>query len=79
MIKTHLQSRDYRADEVVRIKNIKQQQLYMDNGVYPIDIYPTDDENSDRKITVMVFEKEKTKELYRLWCDYKLDYNHEPE
>lgn len=73
IVKTNLKPRDYRIDEVVRIRNIKQQQLYMDNGVYPIDIYPSYDDKSDKKITIMIFEKERTKELYKKWCDYELE------
>lgn len=72
IVKTNLKPRDYKLDEVVRIRNIKQQQLYMDNGVYPIDIYPSYDDKSDKKITIMIFEKNKTKDLYQKWCDYEL-------
>lgn len=72
LIKTNLKPRDYKINEVVRIRNIKQQQLYMDNGVYPIDVYPSYDDKTDKKITIMVFEKDATKELYQKWLDYEL-------
>lgn len=74
LIKTNLKPRDYKIDEVVRIRNIKQQQLYMDNDVFPIDIYPSYDDKTDNKITIMVFERDKTKELYQKWKNYELEY-----
>lgn len=73
MIETNIKSRDYYLNEVNRICNIKQQIFYMDNGVFPIDIYPSYDDKNDRKIIVMIFEKEKTKELYQKWKSYDVD------
>ena len=45
----------------------------MYSGVFPIDIYPSYDDKNDRKIIVMIFEKEKTKELYQKWKSYDVD------
>lgn len=73
MIETNIKSRDYYLNEVNRICNIKQQIFYMDSGVFPIDIYPSYDDKNDRKIIVMIFEKEKTKELYQKWKSYDID------
>lgn len=73
MIETNIKSRDYYLNEVNRICNIKQQIFYMDSGVFPIDIYPSYDDKNDRKIIVMIFEKEKTKELYQKWKSYDVD------
>ena len=73
MIETNIKSRDYYLNEVNRICNIKQQIFYMDSGVFPIDIYPSYDDKNDRKIIVMIFEKEKTKELYKKWKSYDVD------
>ena len=73
MIETNIKSRDYYLNEVNRICNIKQQIFYMDSGVFPIDIYPSYDNKNDRKIIVMIFEKEKTKELYQKWKSYDVD------
>ena len=53
--------------------NIKQQIFYLENGVFPIDIYTSFDEKNDRKIIVMIFEKEKTKELYQKWKNYDVE------
>lgn len=73
MIETNLIIRDYIQNEVVRICNVKQQIFYLSNNVYPIDIYTSYDDKNDRKIIVMIFEKNKTKELYQKWLNYDLD------
>lgn len=73
MVKTNINSRDYKHNEVVRICNVKQQIFYLGSGVYPIDIYTSYDDKNDRKIIVMIFEKDKTKELYQKWLNYDVD------
>ena len=73
MIKTNINARDYKYNEVVRICNVKQQIFYLSSGVYPIDIYTSSDDKNDRKIIVMIFEKDKTKELYQKWLNYDVD------
>ena len=74
MVETHLKNaRDYRENEVVRICNIKQQIFYTDSGIYPIDLYPSYDFKNDRKVIVMVFEKDKTQEVYQKWRNYDTD------
>lgn len=73
MIQTNINARDYKYNEVVRICNVKQQIFYLSSGVYPIDIYTSYDDKNDRKIIVMIFEKDKTKELYQKWLNYDVD------
>lgn len=73
MIQTNINARDYKYNEVVRICNVKQQIFYLGSGVYPIDIYTSYDDKNDRKIIVMIFEKDKTKELYQKWLNYDVD------
>lgn len=73
MIKTNINARDYKYNEVVRICNVKQQIFYLSSSVYPIDIYTSYDDKNDRKIIVMIFEKDKTKELYQKWLNYDVD------
>lgn len=72
-VKTNLIPRDYTLKEIVRICNVKQQIFYLSSGVYPIDVYSSIDEKNDRKIIVMIFEKDKTKELYQRWCSHDVD------
>lgn len=73
MVKTNINARDYKYNEVVRICNVKQQIFYLSSSVYPIDIYTSYDDKNDRKIIVMIFEKDKTKELYQKWLNYDVD------
>ena len=73
MIETNLKVRDYTLGEVNRICNVKQQIFYMNSGVYPIDMYTSYDEKNDRKIIVMIFEREKTKNLYDKWKKYEVE------
>ena len=73
MIQTNINARDYKYNDVVRICNVKQQIFYLSSSVYPIDIYTSYDDKNDRKIIVMIFEKDKTKELYQKWLNYDVD------
>lgn len=76
MVKTNLnETKDYVLNEVNRICNVKQQIFYMDNGAFPIDMYPSYDYKHDRKIIVMIFEREKTKDLYKKWLNYETEDN----
>jgi hypothetical protein len=70
MIETNLKPRNYQINEVNRICNRDQATFYMENGVFPIDVYPSYDGKTDKKIHVFVFEREKTKELYQKWRNY---------
>lgn len=72
-IKSNISSIEYVSSDVVRIINPKQQSFYLSNEVYPIDIYTSYDEKSNKKLIVMIFEKNKTKELYKKWCNYDLE------
>lgn len=72
LIKTNLHPRDYCASEVVRIINPKQRDLYLMNGIMPIDIYTSIDKETDEKILVYNFLKEDTREAYEKWRNYEL-------
>lgn len=74
MVETNLTKvRDYLPREVVRIVNMKQCLLYIKSGVYPIDIYASIDDKSNKAILAMVFLKEDTAEVYKKWCNYDLE------
>lgn len=63
---------EYNIKDVCRIINPKQQKLYIKNGVYPVDIYVSlDQENKD--IVVMCFDKVNSEEVYKKWCNYELE------
>lgn len=71
IIKTNLNPRDYSEKEVIRIYNRDQQTFYIDSNVYPIDTYTSYNSKSDKKIIVMVFVREDTKDVYKKWCNYE--------
>jgi hypothetical protein len=72
-IKTRLKPTDYFYNEVVSIKNPKQYLLYIKNGVYPIDIYTSIDEETNNSILVMIFLKKDTTDVFRRWMNYELE------
>jgi hypothetical protein len=72
-IKSNIAGIEYNSTESVRIVNQKQQLFYLSNKVYPIDIYTSYDGKNDRKIIVMIFKKDETKELYQKWCNYDVE------
>ncbi len=67
MVITNLKPRNYLYNEVNRICNREQQTFYIDSGVFPIDMYTSYDTKNNRKIIVMIFDRESTKELYTEW------------
>ena len=72
MVETNLKPRDYVENEVVRIVNRKQHELYVKHRVFPIDMYPSIDGNGN-PIVVYIYLKEDTKELHQLWMNYELE------
>ena len=68
-IKSNVTNKEYYANETVRILNVQQVIAYLNFGVELLDIYPSKDRNSDKQLLVYVFDKEKSKEAYDLWCD----------
>ena len=73
MIKTNINARDYKYNEVVRICNVKQQIFYLSSGVYPIDLYTSYAPKNNRKIIVMIFNRDDTKDVYQKWKNYISD------
>lgn len=73
-IMPHLVYRPYSPNEVVRLVNTKQWKLYIQNHIYPIDIYSSVNKKGE-PIIVMVFLKDQTQEAYKLWCKYELEDN----
>ena len=71
IIKTNLSPRDYSEKEVIRIYNRDQQTFYIDSNIYPVDIYTSYNSKSDKRIIVMAFIKEDTKDAYQKWCNYE--------
>lgn len=72
MERSNICGKDYKLSDVVRIKDPKQQKLYIKHDVYPIDMYVTRDEYSNDEILIMLFRKEETKDLYIKWKNHEL-------
>ena len=54
---------NYRIDDVVLVKDLKQAKLYASNGCHLADVLFSKTDN----IFVFVFWREETRELYKLW------------
>ena len=70
-IESNLKPRSYNEKEIIRIYNRDQQTFYNDSGIYPTDLYPSYSPKNDRKIIVMIFLKNDTKEVYMKWKNYE--------
>lgn len=57
----------YSLKDVVRIKDQKQQKLYIKHELYPVDMYTTTDINTGEDLLIMLFSREKSQPLYLLW------------
>ena len=72
IVKSNLGNHSYDTKDVVRIKNPKQRDLYLMNGIIPQDIYTSVDEKTEEKILIYIFNKSDTREAYEKWCNYEL-------
>ena len=68
---SNLHPRPYYVNEVVRIVNPKQMRFYVSKGIYPIDMYVSEDD-WDNQIVVYIFLREETQELYQKWINHDL-------
>ena len=59
--------KEYEIEDTVRIVNTKQAGLYVKHNVPLVDLFWSKD------TLVFVFDKEKSREAYSLWCDHKLN------
>ena len=68
LIKPSLQTRSYKASEVVAVQDMWQLVLYMRNGAKPVDLFISD----ESKRLVALFLKSETKELYEKYRRFEL-------
>lgn len=68
---SNLHPRPYYVNEVVRIVNPKQMRFYISKGIYPIDMYVSEDD-WDNQIVVYIFLREETQDLYQKWINHDL-------
>ena len=72
IVKSNLGDFSYNTKDVVRIKNPKQRDLYLMNGIMPKDIYTSIDEKTEEKILIYIFSIDDSREAYEKWCNYEL-------
>ena len=73
IVKSNLGDFTYESNDVVRIFNPKQRDLYLMNGIMPKDIYASFVKGSDKKVLVYIFLKKETREAYEKWNNYELE------
>lgn len=71
LIESNLKPRPYSEKEICRIVNKKQHDLYVKHKVYPIDMYTSVDAKGN-DITVYIYLRDETRELYKDWLNYEL-------
>lgn len=70
---SEITGKKYLPKNVVRILNIQQVIAYLKYGVELLDIYPSTDYETNRPLLVYLFDREKSKEAYDLWCKRELN------
>lgn len=63
---SEIRNNEYEIEDTVRIVNTRQAGLYVKNNVPLIDIFWS------RDTLVFVFDREKSKSAYDLWCRHEL-------
>lgn len=61
----------YDKSKTISILNARQAAFYWNNGLQPIDIFPSRDMITNAPVMVFVFNREDTKELFNQWCELK--------
>lgn len=64
--------KDYAPSRVVRILNIQQAIAYIKNNVELLDLYTSFDEKTGKDVLVFIFDRQKSKWAYDLWCKHEL-------
>lgn len=62
----------YDPNKVVRILNTQQTAAYLKYGAELLDVYQSIDVKTGAPLLVYIFDRDKTKNLYDLWCKHKL-------
>ena len=72
MITSIFTGKPYDLSTSVRIINFKQASAYWNNGIAPLDIYPSRNFSTGEPCIVFVFDRERTQNFYDLWCKKEL-------
>ena len=73
IIKSDVTGKSYHPKDVVRILNIQHVIAYLKYGVELLDIYPSADYETNKPLLVCLFDRNKSKEAYDLWCKRELN------
>lgn len=71
-MKPSYKAKEYSAEDAVRIVNPAQIAAYWENGLAPLDIYPSRDRETGKPILVAVFNRKDSKEYFDKWCKHEL-------
>lgn len=66
-----LNGKTYNIKDLARVPDRRLQLLYVKHGLRPVDIYVSMD-NDGRDIMVMLFNREESKDLYKMWLNHTL-------
>lgn len=69
-IKSRFTNHDYDINNVVRIVKYWQAAFYWENGLEPIDIYPSKDIKTGEPIIVFIFDREASQALFYAWRNH---------
>lgn len=72
MIKSDTTGRMYCPSKCVRIVNTMQIAAYLKAGVELLDIYASQDFETNRPVIVAVFDRENSRPAYQSWCNHEL-------
>ena len=70
-IRSNLTGHYFKKKDSVFIVNVTQAAFYMENGLIPLDVYPSKDYKTKKPIVVFAFNREETKPLFDKWCGGK--------
>lgn len=75
MIESNFRQKQYKVTDTICILNPLQAAFYWNNGVEPLDIYPSIDFKTEKPVVVYVFSKSQTQEsgVYDTWCKGRSD------
>ena len=72
LVKSIVTGKSYNPNDCVRIVNISQIAAYIENEVELLDIFPSKDTATGKRILVAVFNKDDSFEAYKAWCNHEL-------
>lgn len=72
-IYSKITGKQYAPTKVVRILNTRQVMAYLKMGVELLDMYVSVDRKTEAPLLVYLFDREKSKHAYDLWCKREIE------